>query len=263
MDLLGTFGFGRLIRTFLPGSVILFAVALAIDGALYLIVGVPYGVVRWMQEHEVLGTACAIPLALIFGVLSNTLSFMYLRPHIIKKPYKRDSADFVRNEEKIFDYLINTHVSRVLPRKLANLVENQISMLFLALPYASAENTAFLLDSYWYFHEAQLNLAFATITLCAAILFYLGAYGVFAGLGLGRSIVVVSLLLIFTIFIVLAFVRAAQTNYREHTRKRLSLILGAFASSSEESNIRPYSHLDESIDHENGTPARWKPNHLR
>lgn len=258
MDLLGTFGFGRLIRTFLPGSVILFAVALAVDGVLYLI-GVSYSVMGWVQEHEVLGTACAIPLALIFGVLSNTLSFMYLRPYIIKKPYKRELADFVRDEAEIIDHLVNKHASRVLPPALVNLTKNQISTIFFALPYTSAENTAFLLDSYWYFHESQLNLAFATITLCAAILFYLVAYGVFAWLGLGRSIVVVSLLLIFTIFIVLAFIKAAQTNYREHTRKRLSLILGAFASSSEESNIGPYSHLDESIDHESETPANGNP----
>lgn len=233
MDVFKSFSFGRLIKTFLPGFVCLLSAILIVDGAISLMIGNSHPILDWAQANPVIATALAIPWAIILGILCNTLFFLYLAPVFIKSYYRKHASDFVRSEEEIIDYLLAHHACKVIPVGLLKKIRGEIDDYYFTLPYTSVEKVVFLQESFWDYHEFQLNLAFVLLLFSCALLFHLWVDRVFVALDASTSIAVVAVAVLLTMTISLLLLRAARTNYDSHRKRSLSLILGAFAQSME------------------------------
>ena len=93
MNLFGAFNFGKLIKTFLPGFVVLVGLSLAADGVFVSVSG-KVTWLAWALNQPVFSSFASIPLSLICGILSNIVFFTFLTDTLIRRPFQKANAAF-------------------------------------------------------------------------------------------------------------------------------------------------------------------------
>lgn len=100
MNFFGTFAYGNIIKTFIPGIFIVFGLALLADCISYWI-DQTYAVLQYSASNPVLTIGLIIPASIFAGILSNSICFAWLTPKFIGDPYERNNSEFVDYNRKL------------------------------------------------------------------------------------------------------------------------------------------------------------------
>ncbi|MEJ2308419.1 MAG: hypothetical protein P8Z78_03755 [Gammaproteobacteria bacterium] len=226
MNLFGAFGFGSLIKTFLPGLLFFFAFLGYIEIFLYLVHGYT-GLYAYLFSKPVLLTAIAIPASVILGATLNSIVFSGFSEWILEKRHKAECSDFYDFRRRMFSKVTQTAADQfTLGDEDRNAFMTHVDPRYFLLHRRSLENIMYLRESYWYYMEFQLNTLMALWIGLPAILVALVIVMRESLLGLQAGIASMALiLLVYTGFSRL-FLTSARDNLDAHRKKELSLLIG-------------------------------------
>ena len=227
MNVFGSFGFGRLIKTFLPGYVALLGILLAFDAGL---AREKYGfeVFSVLSENAVLSSVASVPLAIILGLLSNMVFYVGGTNVLVYSPCRERLKDIESLKEKLYsDAYKSWKNTDVVSNERYVAFQKHSEPEFFFLAAVRLDKLAYLRDSYWYYLEFQLN-----IMLSSAVLAVGGAWSCWERLPASATTQEFSRLAPWKILMswfALAFlcVFSARKNYVEYTKKNLSLYVGS------------------------------------
>ncbi|HWM92538.1 MAG TPA: hypothetical protein VN493_17365 [Thermoanaerobaculia bacterium] len=231
MNLLGTFSFGRIIKTFLPGFVIVFSLVLLLD-ALISLIGLAPGdsLLRWIAQNSLLTSFVAIPLSLICGIFSNMVLFVYLTDSVIRRPFRKGNEELFDLQKEIFDHLYSKINSRrILPQELSRRLRKSeaFDLEYLLFPIIPLDKLIFLQESYWYYLEFQINMCLATVLFTLGSLFWSLTNYFSLGITWWRYLAALVVGLLIATYLVRLSIRAARRNYARHVQKLLNLLVGS------------------------------------
>jgi hypothetical protein len=221
--MLSAFSFGKIIKTFLPGS-LLCAALLLIAEALAQALGGP-SIVQIIANKDVIvaTTAALLPLTLILGFVLNTVVWFainrWMRALVGWRLGK--SAAYVALRSALLDRL-RVGLKRVAP-KLGAVDPKLESLDYFYLPVVTLERHNQLWESYFSWYEFQTNTALATVLLAAALVFYLWV----KPLQPSHETIACELVIVVSIAGAAMLLWAAAGNLIQYERKLPVLIAGA------------------------------------
>ena len=226
MNLFGAFGFGSLIKTFLPGLILFIILLLYLELSVYYIHNY-IGILNFLFTNPILFTLVSIPVSIILGVILNSIVFSGFSEAILEKKHKKDNKSFYDFRERIFNK-INEKISHKfnLSEQDRQTFMDVIDPRYLLLHKRSLDNIMYLRESYWYYMEFQLNTLIAVLfgipafitTLCI-----LKNHDVIKSSALYFSI---TSLVVCCFFFTWLLMKSAKDNLDAHRKKELSLLLG-------------------------------------
>jgi hypothetical protein len=230
MNVFGAFSFGRLIKTFLPGFVVLMSIPLYVESVL-LIANSSHSLLNWIYANAILASALAVPLSLIFGIISNIVFFTFLTDRLIRKPFIEGNQDFNKTQQRISEWITSHYEDKnLIPSDIFGDFKKYIDLDFFLLPQLQLDKLVFLQESYWYYLEFQLNLILSVIVFAIAILLRVSVYTFKSEASLCFYILFVILSMMFFVSVINISLKAAKINYDRHKRKLLSLQVGVIYS---------------------------------
>lgn len=227
MNIFGAFNFGRLIKTFLPGFVILIGLYLFIDESIFIASSRTI-FLQWISQNATLLAFVSLPLSLICGIISNMIFFTFLTDKLVRNPYNKANADINKIQETIATRVNDRYSSEgKLPRELFEDYKKHIDLEFLLLPLVKLEKLIFLQESYWYYLEFQLNISLATVFFAVAAISWSAVHYSTLGFSPCSYFCLLVAFLLMVILVTLISLKASRLNYDRHRRKLLSLLIGA------------------------------------
>lgn len=227
MNVFGSFTFGSLIKTFLPGLIwlcglVMFEVDIATwrDGASHA--------QGFIQNFPQTAIALSIPLSILLGVFSNVIVFMGLNDRLVRNPVKQsedgkgiyDLYELVCRKTREYNWEpIDT--SEAGGDCTSNVCVDAEMLMLHELGVAQLN---FVREQYWYYVEFLMNLMLGTWVLAVAfcLRFWIINETTNAILfSLGTAVVIW--------FLSCFLVKAARKNYCKHLAKMLSLILSVLS----------------------------------
>jgi hypothetical protein len=224
MDLLGKFDFGRIIRMFLPGIIFLLALTLIAD-ALYALVSTDYALLRLIAANQPISIALTIPLALICGLLVNTIMFV---TNITAK-IRPTEGRRVLNQQMVIE-LMNYGDGTGMARKLYSLIPEEtrecLSLEAFLLPVLSPERILFIKEYFYFYMHFDIAFGLSVTVMEASLIFWMLVYRLKLGIGAFAFwfLFFTSIVVWFALASVLYI--AARRNYRDNLRVDLSFYLG-------------------------------------
>lgn len=228
MNLFGTFSYGNIIKTFIPGVFFVVAIALLVDDYNYLRSGV-YIIFDFTSSNPVLSIALLIPLSIFMGIVSNSLCFTLIIPRFIEQPFKDKNPDFLEYKNSVIKEM-KSHYMALLktPSDMEKSFNDHMDVRSFLLNKKELSTLQYLRESYWYFMEFQVNSIMAiTILAFGGVLNIILRYKSGA---MPSDMVFAYLIVIFLCVSVLfkMFMSAARENYVKHEKKSLSYLQGAY-----------------------------------
>lgn len=227
MNVFGSFTFGSLIKTFLPGLMWLCGLVIfEMDIATWR--GATSYAQDFMHAFPQAAIILAIPVSILLGVFSNVIVFMGLNDHLVRNPAKKSGVGSTTSElyelvcSKIREFTWEPIDTSAAP---ADCTSNAcVDAEILVLNELGVAQLSFVREQYWYYVEFLMNLMLALWVLAAAfcLRFWITEENEFAFRASAMTIAVVCLLSWF-------LVRAARKNYCKHLAKMLSLILSVLS----------------------------------
>jgi hypothetical protein len=228
MNFFGTFAYGNIIKTFIPGFLLTIAIALFIDDYIYWRNGT-FFIFNFSRSNPVLTIGFIIPISFFWGIFSNTICFTYVIPKIIETPFKIKNKEFIKYKKKIIACLLKHYESILeIPYELVVSYEKYFDVRSFLLNRENSDIVQYLKESYWYYMEFQLNslISFGLLSL-SGIINILLRYK--------TNTISGDLVFPFIVFIVTGytimfklFIPAAKQNYKKHEEKTLSYLQGAY-----------------------------------
>jgi hypothetical protein len=222
MELFGSFGFGRILKTLLPGFVALLGMLGYAELTIIAINGTPI-IIPFALARAGAFSAAAVPVAIILGVLSNTVCFVYAhralqRHHAAHVPRYYELAEVFR--ELLAQRIITTSNSS---RDAALFIVAEADISGLLLPLLQVDKLAFVKERFWSYGEFQLNmLAAVTFAIPAALWWWVALPS-----SSQHSPLLLFMLLIAYGFFARLSIKAAWLNFKAHKMKTLSFQLGS------------------------------------
>ena len=226
MNVFGAFGFGSLIKTFLPGLLFFFAFLGYVEIFLYLVHG--YAALHaYLFGKPVLLTAIAIPASVILGATLNSIVYSGFSEWILEKRHKAECMDFYDFRERMFNTITQAAGDRVtLSHEDHNAFMTYVDPRYFLLHKRSLENIMYLRESYWYYMEFQLNTLMALSIGLPAILAALLIVMHESLVGMQAGIASMALILLLYAGFSRLFLKSARDNLDAHRKKELSLLIG-------------------------------------
>ena len=227
MNLFGAFGFGSLIKTFLPGLVLFFVLLVYLELSVYYFHGY-IGILESLFDNAALFTIISIPVSIIFGITLNSIVFSGLSEAILENKHKKDNVQFYDFRELIFGK-INEKISKKfgLSEDDRKTFKNIIDPRYFLLHKRSLDNIMYLRESYWYYMEFQLNTLIAVLFGMPAFIFSLCVLQSNAVIEPAALFFAISILVVSCLLFTWLFMKSAKDNLDAHRKKELSLLLGA------------------------------------
>jgi len=230
MNVFGTFTFGRLIKTFLPGTV-LFASALLYLDAVANLFGLDFSVINWAIGNPILTTLATIPGSIILGILLNTVVFGGLLDVLVRQPVNSEMSEFNVLRDSIVDCTLNTsETNTLIPSDIYDTFKEHVDFDSFMLPRVDLDKLVYIRESYWYYLEFQVNVALASVFSLTGVFFWWIRHDTVVGLTAGPALVLAAALILVTGLVFVALIRAARLNYMRHKKKLLSLWIGQMAA---------------------------------
>jgi len=228
MNIFGTFAYGNIIKTFIPGIFIVFGMFLIIDSVNFWTVG-KYLLIEYGSKNPILAVALMIPVAIFSGILCNSFCFSWFTPKFIGKEYLEKNSEFEEYRKSLSGEIVS-HYANVLsiPDNLKDNFNKYTDINSLLLVRKDLSALQYLRESYWYYLEFQVNsiVAVAIIAL-GSISHVLLRYN--ADLMSGGAVFPYLFMVgLFAIVIIKLFWKAAKMNYKRHQEKTFSYLLGAY-----------------------------------
>ena len=238
MDLSQAFSFGRVLKTILPGLVVVLAFVLGVDALeTARAPATPHVVLHWIMENSGAASLIGIPLIILGGVLLNTLFFVWLSEVLVKRRCLREHPGLRKAESDLKEVLkerICSEGSRF--EKCWRSVDTQgIDLLFIFLPEATLDHTMYAKDRYWYYYEFEANMLAGAWLLAVAVILQV-TVPVFMGVSkwsILQALATCTGVLLAAIGAHLWLLSGAKKNYIGFRRAMLSLWLGSLVVSDE------------------------------
>jgi len=171
LNIFGAFTFGSLIKTFLPGFVLLAALALLEIDMAQLIYGESL-LRRYAGGHLQEALLLAFPVAILLGLFSNIIVFMGLSDALVRAPFQRTNPGLWQLYSGLGDKL------RQRCWDALDAVDGwdraaffrYVDPEFILLNSMGVQKLTYVREQYWYHLEFQLNLILSlSLGLIAAI----------------------------------------------------------------------------------------------
>lgn len=226
MNVFGAFNFGRLIKTFLPGVMLLLGVVLILDAASYWLNQPPHRLARLIAAQGLIATALAVPLSLILGIFCNMVFYAYANDRLIRQKFKTDEPVLHGFKEHLLARVIE-HLEKqdTIPKEKLAAIRGHLDLEALLLPKIDLAKLVFLQESYWYYLEFQLNILLAIVFVAFSSSIHIFTYASVEKIGLwGAGALIASGIVVTCIGCRMCIV-SARKNYRSHIAKTNSYYL--------------------------------------
>lgn len=222
MNIFGSFTFGSLIKTFLPGVVWLIAICI-LEADWALLNQTKPALLSYAQAKDQSAMLLAFPAAIFLGLMSNVLVFMGINDCLVRNPVRRLNP-------KLFA-LYDDLEQRVRERyRQLLLIDNQQRESFGAytdveivmLTELELPKLAYVREQYWYHLEFQMNLVVSLVPLMAGIAWHAYLTAATTAAWLWPAVMDVGIFVLACALLI----KAARKNYTRHISKMLSLMVG-------------------------------------
>jgi hypothetical protein len=170
MNIFGSFTFGSLIKTFLPGVVWLLAIGVLETDISRLLGLEPFLLTIARDSAQVtLVLALGFPAAILLGLMSNIVVFMGVNDRLVRTPVRSANKDLFA----LYDHLAARVRDRCWPsaglpdaaqRKIFD-THTDVEIIMLAV--IDQDKMAYVREQYWYHLEFQMNLLLSLVALFA------------------------------------------------------------------------------------------------
>jgi len=238
MNIFGTFDFGRLIKTFLPGFILFLSICIYLDCISILTVNTPF-ILPFANKNLGAFGIFSIPFSIILGTVSNTIFFSLLTPWLIDRNFHKMNPNYCQLESAFKDWVLEHYAECLKDRINIDNFKAVADVGALLLPNTDLKALSIVSEGFWFYMEFQLNILFAITFSMSAILLM----GVVASISVAKitfAKVVIAFLLLLGIYIILAIIliKAARLNYRYYQTKTLSLRILALLNSAEKPKVK-------------------------
>ena len=218
-------GFGRLIKTVIPGLMLLVTLIGYFDLVTWLVRD-ETPALRLVAEDFPVVAAIAFPASILLGIMSNMVMFAVATNALIRTPFNRgEGAELCRLETQLLERTL-----RLKADWLKSTPEIPYDLEYLLAPDIRLERQVFLQDSYWYYLEFQMNTALALLVSSPLVAVLSYQYVAWLGGDTALKYAVVPLVLLAGLVLVRVLVGAARLNYRRHRTKLTSMLVAALHS---------------------------------
>lgn len=227
MNLFGAFNFGRLIKTFLPGFILLIALVMGLD-CLCTLTTAKVSFIDIIIKEPVIFSLMSIPVSLILGIFSNMVLYAGLNNLLVKNPVKKKNPELIQYYNSQLEIIIRYSIGKnSYSKKYKNSLIKHLDPIFLMLHEMDLQKLVFIQESYWYYLEFQMNAMFAIfVTYIFAILWFtLKAHPIISGKSFYILIAIISFLVISLSWLCIF---CARKNYKKHIQKMLSYCVGIY-----------------------------------
>lgn len=233
--MLSAFSFGKIIKTFLPGIILLMALVLLADIAYQMLfIEAKTNLITGIIQHTNLATVVSIvvPLSILLGIFLNTV----LWPTVIDNLREKWRCKEDRCVRDCFDHLkslANQNIMELSKDKnvMSSLQKFPVTLRYYYLPIIKLENLNYIWESYFSWFEFQINILFALLFLLVSVItagtFYIVKYDLIESLH-KLSLIILATLILF-IFALTAYylVKSAQKNIWRFDEGLVCLIAGS------------------------------------
>lgn len=257
MDLLGKFEFGRLLRMFLPGIVLLSGLIFSAD-ALYAILVRDYALLKLIAANQPISLALSLPLSLICGLLVNTVMFV---TNITAKigPTKNRRALNTKMIAELISYGDTTRMATKLFALVPEDMRESLSLETFLLPVLSAERILFVKEYFYYYLQFDIAFGLSFTALEASIVGWMLAYRLKLGISAFAFWILFFTSVLIWIAITTILYKAAKRNYVGNVRADLSFYLGTLCLV----NCFPNTHKAEPTPNSDKATAIPKNRHAK
>ena len=225
MNVFGSFSFGRLIKTFLPGFMILLA-GIGYGEAFLLFSGNDNAIIEIATENPVFFVAFSIPFSIIFGIFTNTVTFSYGLDLLVRRHHQKENGEFYEYESTLKSSALKHYADCLFENEgTRNQFMKYCDFQYFTLRTLPLEKFLFLEDSYWYYLEFQLNTILA---LCFGAPVFIGTLSLFLWSQVFSNLtrcVILSFAVLLGFCCLRILLKAARINFDRYKKKNLSLLI--------------------------------------
>ena len=172
--MLSAFSFGKIIKTFLPGTVLCAAMLLVLEALSRSFANQSIAPTIANKDVIVATTAALLPLSLLLGFVLNTVVWLVFNRRVARPIVRRQlghSETYKLLRAALLDRL-KAGLKNVAPA-IGSVEQEFQSLEYFYLPVITLERHNQLWESYFSWYEFQANTAFAVMFFAAALIFYL------------------------------------------------------------------------------------------
>jgi hypothetical protein len=237
MNLFSSFTFGRLIKTFIPGFVLLMSLLIILDGYLRAHHGPSAMVYLDLPNSSAVIVSSAVVLCIILGLISNTIVFAGLNDWLVRAPVKKAHPVLFEAKKHVENMISETYIRNIRGRLAGDSAcqsaesgeniwidqaESQIDAEYVILREFDTSKILYIQEQYWYYMELHINLAFSIAVMIPSFLFR--DISVHGHMTFDRDLAFIAI----SIGMIAFLVRMAKSNYLRHSKKILSLFCSFF-----------------------------------
>ncbi len=215
MNHFGAFNFGNFIKIFLPGFILFTGIFFALDAlfSIYITGKELFGTVK---GAPVIFSFIAIPSILILGIFLNMTFFLCLKDKILQRLLKKEHSDLIHPcdtflGETVKGYFENVKFSLDTKKGIVKIINPN----FFVLSIVDLHKFNFLLESYWYYYEFQVNTMLALVISYPFAAFWLYSR-LLPKVGYTLFFILIAVLTVSIIAANILCFKCAQKNYVTH-----------------------------------------------
>lgn len=242
MNIFGSFSFGGLIKTLIPGLILLSVILIYLDIICYLFYDYTELLVAISEDTGVI-VIISIPIAIFLGATLNSILFSGLSEKMIENKHKKNNEQFYKLREDIFEFIKLKAISNyALTENNRATFMKSVDPRFVLLSRGSYDNIMYLRESYWYHMEFQLNSLVAVTMGVPAFIGKVCILSIQHTLGLMHPVIISAAIVVGYFIFAIFFIRSAEDNLNRHREKELSYLIGIahFALSDPKQKERRY-----------------------
>lgn len=231
MNLFSSFTFGRLIKTFFPGFILLISAILILDVlSKWFHQGKPIIDFQSASQHGAEMVAICIALSMLLGLLSNTFVFAGFNDFLVRRNVKKNYRNIFEAKSAIEKEISLKCIDDIkLKSKIcdedAAKIFIELDAEYIAMHEFDSSKMIYIQEQYWYYMELHTNLALSILVMCFSFVMR----DVFVNSLLRQEVFFRDLAAIFIAIPMACFlITMARVNYRKHNTKMLSLLSSYF-----------------------------------
>ncbi len=226
MNVFNSLGFGKLIKTLLPGLLIFISLLLFID-SVFFVFKININILNIISTNQIISGLLTLPFSIICGIFSNIIYFTYFNDLLIRNHFNNNNPEFVELEKSIKQIIITKKIKYLQPIRsdFVELLEKQIDIDYLLMPQIQLDKLIFLQESYWYYMEFQSNILLSLFPLLIAMIVRCIIFFPLTILQSRTFWAALALFLIIIIAISYILLVSARLNFQRHKIKLLSYYL--------------------------------------
>ncbi len=174
MNIFGAFTFGSLIKTFIPGFVLLMAVVL-LEAGLEQLAGSEPVLWTYARTQAQAALVLAIPAAILLGLLSNIVVFMGVNDKLVRLPVRAANRELCALYDALAQRVRDRYWNALegADPALRTAFNAHIDPELVLLHGIGVDKIAYVREQYWYHLEFQLNLLVSIGAVALALVIWI------------------------------------------------------------------------------------------